>query len=109
MNLGLSPDPEQRFVPTPRTDLQVGAGDGLAGPVYDPDAECARLSKSDDRRSTAPPFGTFTSRNSGPKPSACAVTIAGPRLTTSEGVLPRVRRSRRASSRPDIPCLRCRL
>ena len=37
-------------MPTPRTDLQVGAGDGLAGPVYDPDTECARLSKLDDRR-----------------------------------------------------------
>src|SRR5262249_3526588 len=32
-NLALSPDPEQRLAPAPRTDLQVGAGDGLAGPV----------------------------------------------------------------------------
>jgi hypothetical protein len=41
-------NPEQRGVAMSCTDLQVATDDRLAGPVYDPNTERARLSKLDD-------------------------------------------------------------
>ena len=87
-NLGLSPDPEQRVVPAPRTDLQVGAGDGLAGPVYDPDTECARLSQSDDRRLHLSSIRDVNLPKLGAETLGLRRDDRRTRLTTSEGVLP---------------------
>ena len=102
-NHHLSPDPEQRVVPAPRTGLQVGAGDGVAGPVYDLDTKCARLSQSDNRRLHLFSLRDVDLHKLGTETLGLRRDDRGTRFATTEGVFPAFVGRR---GRPMVPIFR---